>query len=468
MGLTLAIDFGSTYTKVVAVDLRGETLLGVAQALSTVETDITLGLQKALGRLETALGIRHLNSERILACSSAAGGLRLVAVGLVKVLTTKAAEEAALGAGAKLVGTFSYGLSPADMREIERLKPDLLLLAGGTDGGNEKTILQNAALLSGSSVMSPIVLAGNKMATRQARSMLKSGGKDVTVVENVLPELDRMNVDPARAAIREIFMQRIVHAKELDKAQSLAGNIIMPTPMAVLEGARLLAEGTDEEEGLGELMVVDVGGATTDVHSVARGTPSQDNVIVKGLPEPYVKRTVEGDLGIRYNAESILEIAGEEMIEKRMPFSGDSLHNQSDLGSAVKRLSRNIGAVPEREEDFAVDIALANAAVDIATRRHAGVIDETYLPAGKVRIQRGKDLMNARNIVGTGGIFAYGRESRRILEAALYDPGSPEFLRPIAPELFIDKCYILFAMGLLAGESRGAALRIMKKNLKRL
>ncbi len=120
MRLTLAIDFGSTYTKVVAFDLVGEQLLGVAQAVSTVNTDITNGLQTALEKLQRAIGAGKLNADRILACSSAAGGLRVVAAGLVRELTTKAAEEAALGAGAKIVGTYFYlhWRGPAERRTI--------------------------------------------------------------------------------------------------------------------------------------------------------------------------------------------------------------------------------------------------------------------------------------------------------------------------------------------------------------
>ena len=468
MGITLAIDFGSTYTKLVAVDLAKGELVGVAQATSTVDTDITVGLHNALQKLETTTGLKKLSPERVLACSSAAGGLRLVAIGLVRVLTTKAAEEAALGAGAKLVGAFSYGVAPEDLKHIERLNPDLILLAGGTDGGNKETIIQNAGLLAPSGLKAPIILAGNKMAAHEARSLLEAGHKDVIVVENVLPELDKLNVEPTRAAIRDTFMRRIVHAKGLDKAQSLVGNIIMPTPMAVLEGAKLLAEGADGEEGLGELMVVDVGGATTDVHSVARGTPSQDNVVVKGLPEPYVKRTVEGDLGIRYNAESILEIAGKGKIEKRMFFLHDVLPQQIDLETAVHHLSHNIGAIPQREEEVMIDIGLAGTAVDIATRRHAGTIEEMYFPTGKVRIQHGKDLMNTKSVIGTGGIFAYGKEPRRVLESASFDRNSPESLRPVSPEFFIDERYILFAVGLLAEASRTEALRIMKKHLRKV
>ena len=467
MGLTLAIDFGSTYTKVVAIDLPKEDLVGVAHAESTVDSDITLGLQTALERLTKAIGIERAHIERTLACSSAAGGLRLVAIGLVRVLTTKAAEEAALGAGAKLVGTFSYGLSPDDVKEIERITPDLILLVGGTDGGDKETIIRNAALLGASRLESPVIIAGNKMAAHEAQLLLEAGNKYVMVVENVLPELSELKVEPARCAIRDMFMRRITRAKGLDKAQSLVGDIIMPTPMAVLEGAKLLAEGAEGEPGLGELIIVDVGGATTDVHSVANGSPSQEDIVTKGLPEPYVKRTVEGDLGIRYNANSILQIAGRKKIEERFAFS-DRVSGQINVEAAVQHLSNHIGAVPQSEEEFLIDMSLASAAVDIATRRHAGRIEDVYFPTGKVRIQHGKDLMNIKSVIGTGGIFAYGKEPHRVLEAGCYHRGNPESLRPLDPEFFIDECYILFAVGLLAEVAPAKALRMMKRYLRKV
>jgi uncharacterized protein (TIGR01319 family) len=467
MGLTLAIDFGSTYTKIVAIDLSKEALVGVAQAKTTVDTDITDGLQAAVEKLEKKIGIRRIEPERVLACSSAAGGLRLVAVGLVKALTTKAAEEAALGAGAKLVGSFSDGLGPGDVKQIEQIRPDLILLVGGTDGGDRDTIIHNAAQVAASKLNSLVIIAGNKMASDEAKSVLQAGEKVAVVVENVLPELNELNVEPARYAIRDMFMQRITHAKGLDKAQSFVGGIIMPTPMAVLEGAKLLADGAEEEPGIGELIVVDVGGATTDVYSVANGFPSQENVIAKGLPEPYARRTVEGDLGIRYNAHSILEIAGKKKIEKKIAFSKNNLH-PLDLEAAVQRLSRHVSAIPRSDMEFLIDIGLASTAVDIATQRHAGIIEIVYFPAGKIRIQRGKDLTHTGCIIGTGGVFAYGREPQQILAAACYDPNSPESLRPLKSDFFVDERYIMFAIGLLAELAPAKALRVIKRHLKKV
>jgi uncharacterized protein (TIGR01319 family) len=312
-----------------------------------------------------------------------------------------------------------------------------------------------------------VLIAGNKMAAHEAQLLLEAGNKYVIVVENVLPELSELKVEPARCAIRDMFMRRITRAKGLDKAQSLVGDIIMPTPMAVLEGAKLLAEGVEGEPGLGELIIVDVGGATTDVHSVANGFPSQGDIVMKGLPEPFVKRTVEGDLGIRYNANSILQIAGREKIEERLAFS-HRVSGQIDVEAAVQHLSNHIGAVPQSEEEFLIDMSLASTAVDLAMQRHAGRIEDVYFPTGKVRIQHGKDLTEIKCVIGTGGVFAYGKEPHRVLEAGCYHRSSPESLRPIDPEFFIDDCYILFAIGLLAEVSPAKALRIMKRYLRKV
>lgn len=464
MGLTLAIDFGSTNTKVVALDLAAEKLAGVAQAASTVSTDITIGLKIALEKLRASIGVEKLSTERVLACSSAAGGLRIVAVGLVKQLTTKVAEEAALGAGAKIVGTFSYGLNNDDVKLIEQIAPDIILLTGGTDGGDEKTLLSSAKALAASNLKSPVVVAGNKKVASEAWSFLAEAGKPAFVAPNVLPELDRINVEPVRKIIRDIFIRHIIHAKGLDKAKAMVDEIIMPTPMAVLNGARLLSEGTEGEAGLGDLMVVDVGGATTNVHSVAEGQPSGQGVIIKGLPEPLAKRTVEGDLGIRYNARVILQMAGNKtLLDKISTWIKDP--PPFDLEARTAYLSSHVNALPRNRREALVDMALASTAIDIATRRHAGTIKEVYFPSGQAWIQQGKDLTQTKYVIGTGGVLAYGRDPSSVIRAAGFNPQYLESLRPKAPEFYIDKRYILFAAGLLAQIAPAGALKIMKNNL---
>jgi len=468
LGLTIAIDFGSTFTKVVALDLEHETVAGTAKAPSTVDTDIMVGLREALENLQRKMGLNSLDYDQVLSCSSAAGGLRMVVAGLVSELTTKAAREAALGAGAKIIGTYSHGISPDDLKSIEQAAPDLILLTGGTDGGNKQVIIDNASVLASSRLNAPVILAGNKMAAREAQSILDKAGKYAVITENVLPELDRLNIEPARSAIRDIFMQRITRAKGLDKAQDFVGHTIIPTPMAILKGAALIADGFGDVKGLGELMVIDVGGATTDVSSIAHGHPSFPGVVAKGLPEPYEKRTVEGDLGIRYNAQSILDIAGADIIIQKMKETAEYDIQPGKLEEKVQYLADNVNAVPQEKEDFLIDIGLASAAVDIATRRHAGKIEEVYYPSGKVKIQYGKDLTEIKCMIGTGGIFASGREQHRILKSACFDEKRPESLRPLSPLFLVDESYILYAIGLLAALFPLKALKIGKEYLKRV
>lgn len=468
MGLTIAVDFGSTYTKVVAVDLAKEELIAVAQSPSTVDTDMTIAFRRAMEQLQLSIKAEKIKPEIILASSSAAGGLSVVATGLVKDLTAKAAEEAALGAGAKLTNVYSYGLNVNDIREIEEKQPDMILLTGGTDGGNQECIINNASLLAKSKLSVPFILAGNKLAVEEAKQQLELYGKEAMVVENVLPELDHLNIEPTRAAMRDTFMKRIIHAKGLDKARELVGEIIMPTPSAVLTGARLLAEGTEEESGMGSIVVIDVGGATTDIDSVASGDPISGEIVLKGLPEPYLKRTVEGDLGIRWNADTILQKMGRKKLIESISRIAESFRDEIDVGAAIRNLSCNVGFVPDNDMAYCVDTALACVAVEAAMKRHCGEIEEIYYPTGHTRIQHGKDLTTVGTVIGTGGIFTYGRDQRCVLEAGCFAKDSPESLRPINPKFFIDESYILFAIGLFSDICPTSALRIMKKHLKKI
>lgn len=459
MKLTLAIDFGSTYTKVAAFDLEKAELVGTAQAATTIDTDITLGLRAALTQLETILKSKGQTFEiqRMLSSSSAAGGLRMIAVGLTKALTTRAAEEAALGAGAKLIAAYSHRLTPGDIAAIETQMPDLILLAGGVDGGNEENIIKNAHSLALSRIQSPIIIAGNKTAAPTVRTIFEKAGKYAAVVENILPELDRLNTGPARDAVREIFIARIIHAKGLDKARQMTGGIVMPTPMAVLKGAGLLSKGYRGEPGWGDLMVIDVGGATTDVHSLGYGHPSHGDAILKGLPEPWDKRTVEGDLGIRFNAPVILE----KMKKEPHDISAEMI-------SYVHHVSTHAAHTPRDAGEALMDTTLAAKAVETAVRRHAGKIQEHYFPTGKIKVQHGKDLTACQYLIGVGGVLAYGQDPYRVLKSACFNPSYPESLCPAAPDFFVDKDYILFAAGLLSETAPLEALKIIKKSLEKI
>jgi len=270
-----------------------------------------------------------------------------------------------------------------------------------------------------------------------------------------------LNVHPARRAIRELFTERIVEAKGFKAAQAYVERILMPTPAAVMRAARLLAQGTDEEQGLGELMVVDVGGATTDVHSIAAGEPQSRTVIQRGLPEPYAKRTVEGDLGLRVSAASLLEAVGQKRLQQQIGLEGNL-----DLDEVTQALAENVGQVPRNAEERAIDEGMAQAAVELGVARHVGTLREIYLPTGHCFAQEGKDLTGIGHLIGTGGVFSHTTRLWEILAAALFDPTNPFLLRPRAPRLWVDRRYILWAMGLLAEVSPQAALHIMREHLE--
>ena len=452
----LLIDFGSTYTKVTAVDVENAKLLGSAAAYTTVQTDVNDGLANAVTRLEEQRG--KLNFAERYACSSAAGGLRMIASGLVPELTAEAAKCASLGAGAKVVKTYSFELTEDDAAEILAAKPDIFLLVGGTDGGNKACILNNAHVLAEAGGSFPIVIAGNRNAARECERIL--AGREVYVCENVMPKFGTLNIEPAQQRIRDIFLNRIVRAKGLTKASELISGILMPTPSAFLAAMRLLADGTKAQSGIGELIAVDVGGATTDVYSIAAGMPDHPGTILKGLPEPYVKRTVEGDVGMRYSIHGIVDAAGLDTVAA---ISGLAAERVKEL---VDFLGTHTDTLPNTPELETLDEALAGCAIRTAVTRHAGRIEETYTMMGLAYAQTGKNLMNVERLVVTGGSLIHTKNTGKIASYALYDPKDPASLKPRKAELLVDRKYILAAMGLLSEHYPEAALTIMKEELE--
>ncbi|MBA3596149.1 MAG: glutamate mutase L [Methylibium sp.] len=453
MNFALLVDFGSTWTKVRAVDLDEARVVASAQGPSTVASDVTVGLEQALARLHATLG--HTPRYRLrLGSSSAAGGLKMVTMGLVRELTAEAARQAALGAGARLVASFAYRLTRADLRQIERLQPDIVLLCGGTDGGNREIIVHNARALAASGLACPVVVAGNRDAGDEIAELLP----DARLCANVMPEFNVLAIEPARAAIRDVFMSRIVHAKGIDRARGLLDDVVLPTPAAVLEGAELLAGGPNGNDGLGPLVVVDPGGATTDVHSVGEGEPAA-GVVRLGLPEPHAKRTVEGDLGMRHNAASIVESCGAEAIAAGAGIATTRLH---ELLAAI---AADVERLPANAEEHALDRSLARTAIRLAMRRHAGTIETVHTAHGPVQVQRGKDLARVATLIGTGGVIVHAAQPGGLLDAALADRGDPHSLGPVAAQLYVDRDYALFASGLLARADRRVAFELARNGL---
>lgn len=459
MDAYLLIDFGSTYTKLTAIDIKREEILATSKDITTIEDDIMIGFNKAYHKLLKDLEGKEVNFIRRLACSSAAGGLKMIAIGLVPELTAEAAKRAALGAGARVLKTYSYELTNIEMEEIKKSDIDIILLAGGTDGGNKDCIIHNAKMLVKHNINIPVVVAGNKGANDDISELFGESKIPYFITENVMPKLNSLNVEPAREEIRKIFMNRIVDAKGLTNAEEYINGILMPTPAAVLKAARVLSEGSDKEEGIGEIVVIDIGGATTDIHSIADGEPTKAGVTLRGLEEPFAKRTVEGDLGMRYSAISLWEAAGTRKIKR-------CLRNKDlDVEENCRLRAKDIMMVPRTEDEIDFDESMARIATELAMERHCGYVEPVYSPLGVVYTQYGKDLMEVKYMIGTGGVLVHSEDAGSILQAGTFSKENLNSLRPQKSKLLLDKTYILSSMGLLAEELPDLAVRIMKKYL---
>lgn len=455
MDCYLLIDFGSTYTKLTLVDIENARILSKSSAHTTIETGIIDGYKKAYEKLFYGFKEEDINIVGKYACSSAGGGLKMVVIGLTPAFTLEAAKKSALGAGARILNTFNYYLSDDDIEEIESLDPDIILLTGGEEHGNKKYIIYNAGMLCSLKKDIPIVVAGNSAASEDVAKKLEDGKKEYYITENVMPNVSSINPDPVREVIRKIFMKQIMVAKGMEDVESITSNILMPTPMAVTTAAKLIAEGTDKHKGYGDLMIVDIGGATTDIHSVSEPVKSKA-MFVEGVKEPYVKRTVEGDLGMRYSIMSLLESVGEEHFLKY-----DS--KMDNIFDRCQYRFDNPEYISEEESEKKLDCIIANICVNLSVERHAGSLRPTYKSGRNVMVQKGKDLREINLIIGTGGVMVNSDDYKEILKN--YKSDDPNKLNPIKSELYLDKNYILSAMGLLSMIDKDLAFDIVEDNI---
>lgn len=454
----LTADFGSTYTKLTAIDSQKEEILGTASAFTTIGTNVKDGFNVAFHKLEKQIGRFHY--DKLLCCSSAAGGLKMVALGLVPELTAKAAKMAASSAGAKVMKTYSFEISKAEQEEIQAIQPDLVLLCGGTNGGNKDVIIANAKRLCAIAHNFSVICAGNKSASHELDEIFAASGKNYVITENVMPEFNQLNIEPAKQKIRELFISRIVDAKGLHAVSEMSDNEIIPTPLAVLNACELLSKGTKTTEGWGDLMTVDIGGATTDVYSMAYGLPTIENSMTKGFPEPFAKRTVEGDLGMRYSLTSLVEEMDVDAFADELSVDKEVITNWVASCVANPDSLATVNSVEQKIEE-----GIARNAIKIAFERHCGIFESVYTPFGQMFTLTGKDLTNVKFLIGTGGIIITSRHPQTMLEGAKAEKNVFNFAKPRNPEFYIDKKYILASMGLLSSVEPEAALRIMKKEI---
>ncbi len=461
MSYALFTDIGSTFTKVTAADLKERRIVGRAMSPTTIFDDVNIGFQKALAALESQIGYK-IEPEYRLACSSAAGGLKMVACGLVPDLTSEAARLASLSAGAKVLKAYAYKMTETEAQELERLQPDIVMLSGGTDGGNSEVMLHNAKMLADCPVKFPVIVAGNKSAAGEAARVIEAAGKEATVCPNVMPEFGKLNIEPAREAVRRVFLERIVDAKGLRELAAQMDGDVIPTPAAVLDAITLLSRGTREEAGIGSLMAFDIGGATTDVYSVTEGCPVYPGAMLKGLPHPAAKRSVEGDLGMRWNARTIVALQGAEL------FAQNAGVTEEELAQALDVFDKTPDILPQNQAMERIDVALAQAAAKNACQRHAGQLEVVFTPLGERYMQSGKDLSDVKWLIGTGGPVITSKNPAAILAEAGYSDQEPLSLRPRKAKSLLDAKYILSAMGLLSQREPDIALKIMKNELTEL
>lgn len=436
----LVAEIGSTVTLMTAFDgLTGEAgavpeLVGQGMAPTSVAAgDVGIGLKAARAALEAQTG--PLAPDVILAASSAAGGLRMTVHGLTAKMTAAAAREAALGAGAVVTYQTAGLLRDADLEKVDRLQPNLMLLAGGVEGGDYATVLANAERLTALRTRPVVVYGGNSIVSGEVRGLLEQAGFVVRVTANVYPAIDELDVIPARAAIHDAFEEHIVHAPGMERVREFVSGAILPTPGAVLVAAELLAD------AVGDLVVIDVGGATTDVHSVTDGSPELAQMALD--PQPRSKRTVEGDLGTFVSAE----------------------HTAAMLDAAT-RPEHLPPAVPRSDEDVASACGLARFAAVTATVRHAGVLSCIYTPTGRRTVARGRDLTACRLLVGTGGALTRLPGGIETLESARSRGSAECMLPPADARCVLDSDYVLACCGVLAKRfGPGPAVALMRRSI---
>ena len=461
MNYAVLIDFGSTFTKVAAVSLREHRLLFASKFASTVKTDARVGLSQCLDAAREAIGDKAFDDAYKLASSSAAGGLRMTVIGLTQSLSITAGRNAAFGAGAKIMRTLHGKLTAEDADAILAAQTEIVLFCGGYENGNVSTVLHNAKILAESAVHVPIIYAGNSFIAQEVRKILTLAGRECFIVNNVIPEVGVLDVAMAEAVIRDIFMKRIVGMKGLDKVKSSIDGVLMPTPAAVLAAGELLSKGTQNRKGLDDLMIVDIGGATTDIHSFADQT-SYEGARILGAREPYKKRTVEGDLGMRESSNTLAEEISTAKLAEQASLCEEAVKKSLEMRVASNHF------LADTDEEKRLDAALASGAAGIAARRHAGFLEPMHSISCKA-VQRGKNLTKVGCVIGTGGPIVFSLDPASILKNVLADTARErDILLPAKADFFIDADYVLYAAGLINEIDPDAAFDILQSSLRRV
>ncbi len=429
--MLISIDVGSTWTKGALFSLSdGKLKLERRESTATTVEDLSTGFSQVLRNLK----LMAYDNTPIVCSSSAHGGLKIIAIGIVPDLTLESARLAALSAGGKLIKTYSYRLNSSDIREIEHSDPDIVLLTGGTDGGNQSYILHNSELLAASKLNCTILYAGNRDLQDKISVIFEK--KELLITSNVLPDLNNPSPDEARDLVRETFMSRIIQGKGLQSIVDIAGNAPVPTPAAVYDYVQIL-----EKDGVlqGDFALIDMGGATTDYYSAVSRIDGE-KVIRKGIKEPVIKRSVEGDLGMRVSALSAIE-SDRDSLNEEISRKG---YQWEHFETYINKISRKTEYIPSEMDERAFDTILAGFCTATATVRHGGNRREVYTTSGSTTVETGRNLKNIKNIIGTGGYLASLKENPfdNFPVPEINNKGE-EILKPVKYNYYTDHLYLI-------------------------
>lgn len=446
----LVAEIGSTTTVVNAFDkINSINPIFIGQGTSkTTTSDVTIGLTDAINDLKKNLKVESIEAKEILASSSSAGGLKMTVHGLVYDMTVKAAKEAALGAGANIKMVTSGKLSKYDLEKIKKLNPNIIMIAGGVDYGETETALYNANQIASLKLNIPAIYAGNIAIREEIIDIFKNNNQldFLSITANVYPKIDVLDVNEARKVIQNVFELHITKAAGMDRVREIVNGTIIPTPGAVMEATILI------EKYLGNVLTIDIGGATTDIHSVCSDSIEASRVMIN--PEPFMKRTVEGDLGVFVNKDNIINMISLDKLAKDLNIEVNDLET----------IIANYKPIPG-DKQIALVERLSLEALNEAIDRHAGRYTTIYGTSGKKKIAEGKDLTDVNYIIGTGGPLTKLPNRIKIIKEMLENVDDLSLKPKPTAKILIDNYYIMASLGVLAKKYPDAAFILLKQSL---
>ena len=477
--LIIATDCGSTTTKAILIEKQGDEyrLINRGEAPTTVEApveDVTAGVINAITEVEELAGRRLLENGQIIkpqqngdgvdlyiSTSSAGGGLQMMVAGVVRNLTAESAERAALGAGAIVMDVIASNDKRLPHEKIERiraLRPDMILLSGGVDGGTTSHVTELAEIIAaanptprlGTGYELPVIYAGNKDASSLIAKELEEK-MSLEIVDNLRPVLEHENLMPTRLEIQDQFLEHVMaHAPGYRKLIDWTDAPIMPTPGAVGEIMQAVA---DQQKI--QVVGVDIGGATTDVFSVFKNREGQGTF----------NRTVSANLGMSYSISNVLAEAGLENILRWVPFEID----QADLRNRIRNKTIRPTTIPQTLQELIVEQAIAREALRLAFEQHKqlavelrGTQQQRTISEAFAQTEGGESLVNMLGldmIVGSGGVLSHAPRRQQSM-LMMIDAFQPEGITRLA----VDSIFMMPQLGVLAQVNQEAATQVFERD----